>query len=154
MIETRMERLVWAFLTLSLLLGFVILTGKSITCHEVYRNDVSIKANGQTINAQAAKTEAEREQGLGGRSCLDPSQGMLFIFDQPAGYSFWMKDMRFNIDIVWISANKKVVYEQKNISPNTYPRSFTNPTPAQYVLEIAGGQADKLGLKQGIQLYY
>jgi uncharacterized membrane protein (UPF0127 family) len=154
MIETKMERLVWAFLTLSLLLGFVILTSQPTVCRETYRKDIRVRANGQNISAQTAKTEPERERGLSGKTCLGPRQGMLFIFDKPAGYPFWMKDMRFNIDIIWISAEKKVVYEQKNLSPATYPRSFTNPDPAQYVLEIAAGQADQLGLKPGLQLYY
>jgi uncharacterized membrane protein (UPF0127 family) len=154
MFESKMARLVWAFLTLSLLLGFVILTNKPKTCLEDYSNDIQIKANGQTINAQAAKTEAEREQGLSGKACLGTNQGMLFVFDKPAGYSFWMKDMKFSIDILWIGEDKKIVYEKDNLSPDTYPNSFTNPTPAKYVLEIAAGQADRLGLQPGTQLYY
>jgi uncharacterized membrane protein (UPF0127 family) len=149
-----MERVVWAFLTLSLLLGFVLLTNKPKICPEIYRNDVQIKANGQTINAQTAQTEQEREKGLSGKACLGPNQGVLFVFDKPAGYAFWMKDMKFNIDIVWISPDKKVIYKKENLSPATYPHSFTNPVPAKYVLEVAAGQADKLGLQPGTQLYY
>jgi uncharacterized membrane protein (UPF0127 family) len=154
MVETKMQRLVWAFLTLSLLLGFVLLTNKPRVCHEIYRNDVQIKAKGQTISAQTAKTEPEREKGLSGKACLGPNQGVLFVFDKPAGYAFWMKDMKFNIDIVWIGPDKKVVYEKENLSPATYPNSFTNPVPAKYVLEVAAGQAGKLGLRPGTQLYY
>jgi uncharacterized protein len=154
MIETKMERVVWGFLTLSLLLGFVILSNKPKTCQETYRKDLQIKTQAAVISTQTAKTDQERQKGLSGKNCLGANEGMLFIFDKPDGYSFWMKDMKFSLDIIWVDADKKIVYEQKNVSPDTYPNSFTNPAPAEYVLEIGAGQADKHGLQPGTQLYY
>jgi uncharacterized protein len=149
-----MERVVWGFLTISLLLGFIFFSKQTKTCSDIYRKDISIKTAVTSIEAQSANNEQEREQGLGGKSCIGPNQGMLFVFDKPAGYSFWMKDMKFSIDIVWISADKHVVYEKTNVSPETYPESFSSPAAAKYVLEVGAGQADKLGLEAGKQLYY
>src|SRR3989304_6446445 len=66
---------------------------------------------GTTINVEIAQTEAEREQGLSGHKPLADDEGMLFIFDKPGYHGFWMKDMLFSIDIIWISADKKIVHK-------------------------------------------
>jgi len=79
---------------------------------------------------------------------------MLFIFDQPGYYPFWMKDMRFPIDIAWLNVNKQVVEVQANLAPSSYPQTFTNPSPALYVLEIKAGQAAKLNLVTGTSVKF
>jgi uncharacterized membrane protein (UPF0127 family) len=79
------------------------------------------------------------------------NQAMLFAFKQPGQYAFWMKDMKFPIDMVWIGADSKVVGYYNNISPSTYPDKFENETsrPAKYVLEIKALRAKELGIKLG-----
>ena len=58
-----------------------------------------------------------RLKGLSIKNTLNESEGMLFPFDTPGEYSFWMKDMKFPIDIIWIDSNYKIVYIEKNLQP-------------------------------------
>jgi uncharacterized membrane protein (UPF0127 family) len=135
-----------------LLLGFFILPHKSSNCQEQYRNDSRLKIGNSTIDVQIATSAAEQTKGLGGRSCLGADQGMLFVFDKPGAYPFWMRDMKFPIDIVWIDKNNAVVDLQKDIQPSTYPQSYTNQTPAKKVLELPAGQADSLNIRTGTKI--
>src|SRR5438094_9545272 len=59
-----------------------------------------------TVYVEVARTDAEREKGLGGHAPLGQYDGMLFIFDQPAPYAFWMKGMTFPLDMLWIDGGK------------------------------------------------
>lgn len=105
-----------------------------------------------TIKVMVADTDASREQGLSYRSSLPANQGMLFVFDDPGMYAFWMKDMHFPLDMVWINSDKMVVGVSRDLSPDTYPSTFPPPSPVPYVLEINAGSADKLGLVSGAKI--
>lgn len=156
-LESRAERFVFGLLALGLIFSFSLLSNAKNTpvCQETYRKDIVIKANGQSIDGQLARSPQELEQGLSGKNCIGEQQGMLFKFDQSGYYSFWMKDMKFNIDILWIDSTRKVVHIEKDVSPATYPnKNFTNSSPASDVLELKAGRSDELGLKTGSQLYY
>lgn len=89
-----------------------------------------------TIHALVADSAPLQSLGLGGRDGLEVGQGMLFIFAQSGIYPFWMKDMHFAIDIIWISADKKIVYMAQDITPSTYPSTFGPSSPVRYVLEV------------------
>lgn len=101
------------------------------------------------FNVEVAATPLLRAQGLSGREKLSGDSGMLFIFDEPAIYSFWMKEMRFPLDIVWIDKSLNVVDITRNALPESYPETFSPKTPAQYVLEIPGGVAEEKDIKAG-----
>jgi hypothetical protein len=92
-----------------------------------------------SIAVGIADTAQEREQGLSGTTALAEREGLLFVFERNDQHSFWMKDMQYAIDIIWISADKRVVYIAKDVSPDTFPHSFTPPTPARYVLQVPAG---------------
>lgn len=147
-------------LAYSLVVAFIVISfsiGLSVArkdCAEVYRHDKTIMVNGQVVEVQLAKTELARERGLGGKICLGDKQGMLFQFNQPGNYPFWMKDMRFPIDIVWISTNHRVVGVAANVLPSSYPKTYVSQQPAQDVLELDAGQAARIGLKEGTLLHY
>lgn len=96
-----------------------------------------------------ADTDLLQEKGLSFRENLSPQTGMLFIFGTPDVYQFWMKDMKFAIDMIWLDADKKVVYIEEFVDPSTYPQSFGPETPTQYVIEIPAGDTTKVGLKVG-----
>ena len=64
---------------------------------------------------------------------------MLFVFTEDGKYAFWMKDMQFSIDIIWLAADGTVVYIVPNLSPATYPQTYTPDTPARFVLEVPAG---------------
>lgn len=115
---------------------------------------VAVHAPGGTINAEVASTSDEQALGLGNRQSLPANNGMLFPFAHPGDYGFWMKDMNFPLDMVWISSNKKVVSVTSDISPNTYPTVFYPPLAISYVLEINAGAAVRLGIATDTQLEF
>ena len=99
----------------------------------------TIRLAGQELRVSVVRTPEESAKGLSGRTGLGTGEGMLFVFDTEAIYRFWMKDMLFSIDILWLSGTGEVVYIQENASPETYPAVFTPHAPARYVLELPAG---------------
>lgn len=105
--------------------------------------------DGQEFNVEVADVASERSQGLSGRSALANDEGMLFVFPESGRFGFWMKDMEFSIDIIWIDEDKRIVHIEENVSPSTYPEAFYSSTNARYVLEVYTGQAAAQGLGLG-----
>lgn len=101
-----------------------------------------------------ANTEPLRELGLGNRDSLPQDTGMLFTFDQPGFYNFWMKDMKFPIDIIWLNENLQVIRVEKDISPETYPKTFGPSSKSIFVLEVNAKIAEKNNYKEGSTLTF
>ena len=113
---------------------------------------VLILPNGKRLNLEVRDDEIGRVQGLSGRSSLSESSAMLFVFDiESDRYCFWMKDMKFDIDILWLDSKKRIVDAKYAASPSSYPEEFCPKSAARYVLELAAGQALKNGLIIGAQ---
>jgi len=112
-----------------------------------------VKIAGVTLKVELATTPQAQEQGLSGRNGLKENGGMLFIFNTAGKYPFWMKDMNFPIDIIWIagedSNDLRVVYIKKNASPESYPETFVSGEDARYVLEVISSFSEKNNLKVG-----
>ena len=118
----------------------------------IFHNNPSkmdVVLGGKTFIMDIADTPALQEQGLSGRTQLADNAGMIFIFSTPDEYGFWMKDMNFPLDIIWLSPDKHVVFMEKSLTPQTYPTIYYPTSPASYVLEISAGEADALNLKIG-----
>ena len=105
--------------------------------------------DGKTFRVETATTPAQWQKGLSGHASLAENAGMLFVFDKPDNYGFWMKDMLFPLDIIWISSDFHIIYIEKNLSPDTYPTVYYPNAPAEYVLEISGGLTDENNIKIG-----
>lgn len=101
------------------------------------------------IRAELADTETERSRGLGGRGFLPEKGGMLFVFDSKDKHCFWMKDMKFPIDIIWLDDVKKVVNIESNVKPDTYPTGYCPESLARYVIEVNAGMAAELNWDAG-----
>jgi len=127
-----------------LVLGLVVIFGSIFLFLNSHREatDGVLKIGETEISVEVADTNAERSLGLSGREALLPNSGMLFYFEGPGNYGFWMKDMKFSIDIIWIDENYRVAGIEKNIKPETYPSVYYPPTPIKYVLEVPAGFAD------------
>ncbi len=108
--------------------------------------------NGKVYKIEVADNSALLKKGLSGHKPLLGNEGMLFIFQKAEKYGFWMKDMTFPIDIIWFDQNLKVVHIEKDVSPDSYPKTFTPNSDALYVLELASGQSDIIKLKIGDSL--
>ncbi len=91
------------------------------------------------VSVEVASTDRARTQGLSGRESLEAGEGMLFVFDTPGRYQFWMKDMHFPIDIMWISETGSIVSFAQNVPPSSYPMVYTPPADSLYVLEVPAG---------------
>lgn len=102
--------------------------------------DHVVTIGSKQIQVRIADTETKQVQGLSGFKVLPPDQGMLFLFTKADSYSFWMKDMRFPLDVVWLTRlsnnTYRVVGVVLNVGPETYPHAFTSPEPADAFLEL------------------
>lgn len=101
-----------------------------------------------SIPVTIADTEALRTQGLSNTAFLTEGTGKLFIFDEVGMYGFWMKDMRYAIDIIWIDENRTIVGVLDTITPDTYPTVFYPPVPVRYVLEVPAGFSKQYGIAE------
>lgn len=102
---------------------------------------------GHKFNLLVAKTDKDKQIGLSKTKTLLQDKGMIFIFDKPGIYSFWMKDMKFPLDIIFINDNK-IVTIYKNLPIN----NLTIHSPSENtdkVLEINANLADKYGFSVG-----
>lgn len=110
-----------------------------------------------TVTVLVADEEKERIQGLSGVEVLPPDQGMLFIYDLPSYYTFWMKGMLFPLDFIWIN-NGEVVDISKNIPNPSYeneePQTITPNTPALMILEVPAGFIEKNNIRIGDPVIY
>ena len=102
----------------------------------------TVQLKGLTIRVTVADTPEEREQGLSGWTGLSEDEGMLFVFEKDGEPAFWMKDMKFAIDILWISSEGVVVDMRQDVSPETYPTAFAPRSEARYVLELPAGYTE------------
>lgn len=109
------------------------------TSHDESPAQPIVRIGGVEVSVTVASTPDARSQGLSGRSGLAQNEGMLFVFPEDGLYSFWMKDMRFSIDILWLSGDGTVVHIEENVDPGSYPATYTSTTPARYVLEVPAG---------------
>jgi uncharacterized membrane protein (UPF0127 family) len=100
---------------------------------------VPLTLGDQSLEASIADTDSERERGLSDTPYLPTGVVKLFVFDTPGPWSFWMKDMNYPIDIIWLDENKTIIYIEPSLTPETYPQSFTSTTPAKYVIETPAG---------------
>jgi uncharacterized protein len=121
----------------------------STRTEEVYIGAPRVTIGDATINVDIADTPALRERGLSGRDSLEDGTGMLFVFENPGVYGFWMKDMNFPIDIVWINSDNEVVGVEENVSPSTYPQSLFPAEAIKYALELPAGYSARHGIKLG-----
>ncbi len=115
---------------------------------------IEVRAPHGDIAVMVASTSAEQELGLGQRDSLPADSGMLFPFETPGIYSFWMKDMRFSLDMVWIRADHTVAGVARDVSPVSYPALFNPPEPISYVLELNADSADRFGIATSTKLVF
>ena len=122
-----------------------------------------IKIAGKILKIELALTPEAQEKGLSGRKELKENEGMLFVFNHIGQYSFWMKDMNFALDIIWLAPSEsgdkndlRVVYIKKNALPESYlpagkagPETFSSSQDAKYVLEVLAQFSEKNNLKVG-----
>jgi uncharacterized protein len=104
------------------------------------------------LNADVPTTSELMSKGLAVKNELKENEAMLFIFEESAKHSFWMKDMKFPIDILWLDSASKVVHIERNLQPCASVFICTSCSPSvdsQYVLETVAGFAQRHDVKLG-----
>jgi uncharacterized protein len=109
--------------------------------------DVQIGA--ERVRAMVSDTEELRAKGLSGQDGLNAAEGMLFVFEREGYWGFWMKDMKFSIDIAWIGSDMRIVHIEKRVAPETFPKVFSPTKRALYVVELQAGALDRIGASIG-----
>ncbi|HET6675536.1 MAG TPA: DUF192 domain-containing protein [Nitrospiraceae bacterium] len=117
---------------------------------------IPVKTPKGVIYAELADTPLKRGRGLMFRDHLPADRGMLFTFGDLQAWSFWMKNTKIPLDIVWMDDKKKIVHIERNLpictkTDDSCPQYRSNDG-AMFVLELAGGRADALDLQRGKRL--
>lgn len=113
---------------------------------------------GAIIHAELADTPQKRAEGLMYRTHLGADRGMLFTFLQAQAWTFWMKNTKIPLDIIWMNEKKQIVHIEANVpictrQDDTCPQYRPNDE-SLYVLELAGGRAESLKLQRGSKLQF
>lgn len=117
----------------------------SYTFYNSSKSAVEIK--GHAFQVELAKTDKEKQVGLSKYKSIPQERGMLFIFDKPEFYSFWMKEMKFPIDIIFIN-NSRIVTIYQNL-PIDNLNIYSPTSPSDKVLEINANISKKYGFGVG-----
>ncbi len=106
-------------------------------------------SDGESVTAELAVTQEERERGLMYRKKLGFDQGMLFVFEEEGFHSFWMKNMLIPLDFIWLDKEKRIVHIEQNVPPCEQEPcpTYTSKVPAMFFLELKAGSVEKRNLK-------
>jgi len=145
--------LLWSLLTAVSCAGGQ--TATSVAPPPAETGDALVRIGSAAYTVDLAVLPEERRQGLSGREYLAQDSGMLFVFEEERQLNFWMKDMRFPLDIIWIDAGCRLLEVAADVptpppdaDDSEVPRAYS-PSPARYVLEVNAGEAARNGLAPG-----
>lgn len=111
-----------------------------------------VDLGGHRYAVEVADDEEERARGLMFRDQLADGHGMLFIHEQEGPQSYWMKNTRIPLDILYFDDARKLVSQKRDVPPCTLGDAcppYPSDAPARYVLELNAGEAARLGLADG-----
>ena len=118
----------------------------------------TVTIGGASFTVDLADAPEKRFQGLSGREILEEGTGMLFVFQEERQHTFWMKDMRFPLDMIWITAEctiADIITDVPNPPPgqkNGALPTYSPSAPGTFVLELNAGVAAASGLQTGDQM--
>lgn len=118
------------------------------------KNYTFLKLKNGFLKMEIVNDIESRNLGLSGRKGMREDEGMLFVFDKVGNYPFWMKDMNFSIDIIWLDENKKIVFIKENATPESFPTSFGGEEESLYVIEALSGFVKEHNLEIGDTLEF
>lgn len=113
------------------------------------RPQVTVRLGDGVFHASLATTPKTREKGLSGTKQLGATDALLFVFKENGKYAVWMKDMHYPLDVVWLSGAKQVVHIERNMQPDSYPKTYVPKADARYVIEFAAGTVDHKAITLG-----
>ena len=154
------------FLLISLLCVAVIMFSCQQDKKKVSTVEVTFKKEGEltlykakndslitTLDIEIADTDYDVQTGLMYRDSMKDNQAMLFVFQDLRPRSFYMKNTKFALDIIYLDDNQTIVSIQKNAQPLD-ESSLPSNAPAQFVLEVNAGLSDRWQLEVGDRMTY
>jgi len=140
------------------LLTVILLTAIILQFRQYHWSEMTVKLKDQTLRVLVADTIYHQYRGLGKRDNLGEYQGMIFPYPYADHYAIVMRAMKFSIDVVWF--NNGVVVDiapnlplEPNATEDTLNRYYPR-LPANLILELPAGWAEKNGLKIGDRVTY
>ncbi|HEX8954007.1 MAG TPA: DUF192 domain-containing protein [Polyangia bacterium] len=115
---------------------------------------LATRAGEQHVKVEIARSDPERQRGLMYRQKLEPGRGMIFLFEHPEPLKFWMKNTYIPLDMIFIAADKRVVYVEENAEPLTTQSRGPEGEDTQFVLEVPGGWARAHGVERGVAVKF
>ena len=114
---------------------------------------------GTTIMAEVADTPQKRATGLMFREQLKKDRGMIFVFGQANAWTFWMKNTKIALDLIWLDGKKRVTHIERNVpictkTDDSCPQYGPRSDDAMFVLEIAAGTVDGYKIEKGSKLQF
>jgi len=103
------------------------------------KKHIAVSFQKVSVTAEIADSNALRVLGLSGRKSLSDKEGMWFDFKSDGHHSFWMKEMHFPIDIIWLDKDLRVIHIKENATPESYPETFIPSVADRFVLEVPAG---------------
>lgn len=149
-----MNKFALGFLILAFTI-FVIYFGYFVINDVSQKNEIrNIKIGEKYYELEVVKTSEDLKKGLSKFEDIKNNQGMLFVFDTPGRWNIWMKDMKFNIDIIFLSEKKDVVTIYKNVKFENHEnvfeyRKYIPDYDSKYIIELKEGEIDKNKIKIG-----
>jgi len=151
-----MKTLLAVLVIISAILATVIFTrnlaGKSALPFFTKAPTIALQIKNQIINLEVVKNQPDQEKGLSGRNSLATNAGMLFVFPKAHYPAFWMKNVKFSLDFLFLH-NKKVVTVLQQVP---FPTSSTSDLPqykpeepSDMVIELPAGKISELSIKKG-----
>lgn len=107
-----------------------------------------VEIGGKTFILERSFTDETRQKGLSGKLTMPEDEGMIFEFENKGIYSFWMKDMYFPIDIIFVN-DETVTDVHKSVEPKNFPETYSNTVPGNFVIELASGETEKTKIQIG-----
>ncbi len=128
----------------------LIIVGGTVLWWQMQQDDSLLQVGGQRYHVTVMRTDEELDRGLSGTNGLPADQAMVFVFAHDDTWPMWMKDMKYPIDIIWLSSDKQIVHIVKNAQPSSYPNTeFAPEKPSRYVVELPSGTVDRTDIKNG-----
>lgn len=118
----------------------------------IFAKSATLKSGDKTYTLEIADTPEKREKGLSERNSLAENRGMIFTFEKPDYHAFWMKGMKFPIDIIFLDGNKVITF-YTDVPPPTDASEdlmlYQPDEPSNRVIELNAGEAEKAKIKPG-----
>lgn len=132
----------------------IILFGVIFSFLNINSADTKIYTPNKKYNVLLADTNEKRIQGLSGLEKIKNNEVMLFVFEEEDLHGIWMKDMLFNIDLVFLDKDLNVINYFDNVSYESYPTIYYPESKSKYIIEMNAGQRLVSGIDKNTKIYY